>query len=90
MDTVKTIFLWIGGAIIALLVGFFLLGFIVFLVLDIRASANSRYWIDTGGTTYYTNAYEEKDGCVFFHENTTDHDVKQCGFYSISDKGDKK
>lgn len=87
MDTLKKILMWTGGIIIGLFVLMFGLSFIIFMFSSIKASSESRYWIDTGGTTYYTNSYEEKDGCVRFHDNTLNHEVKQCGFYSISDKG---
>lgn len=50
-----------------------------------NAAMSSRYWIETNNSTYYTDAYSEKDGCITFTAKVYDRDIKQCGFYSISD-----
>lgn len=89
METLKKVLLWIGGGILALFLGFFVLAFVVFLVSTISASSNSRYWIDLGDETLYTNAYEEKDGCLYFRDNVYDRDYKVCKMYSVSDRGER-
>lgn len=86
METLGKIALWIGGILLAIFCGFFLIAFVAFLVSSIHGSATHRYWIDAADTTYYTNSYEEKDGCLLFTDHLN-HQVKHCGLYSISDKG---
>ena len=70
----------------------YLLGALIILVLlligalgfDFYHAMKSDYWIHDGGDhTYYTNTYEEKDGCVYF-VNQYDDEIKQCGSYRIS------
>lgn len=88
METLGKILLWIGGSILAIVIGGFLILCFVALGYNIHASATHRYWIDTPDNTYYTNSYTEKDGCITFTDHFN-HNVKNCSIYTISDKGGK-
>lgn len=72
----------------SLFIGVILLLVAVGISSAIMSATNHRYWINTPNQTYYTNSYEEKDGCLEFIDYY-DHKVKQCGVYSISDKGEQ-
>jgi len=86
MDTLKKTLMWIGGAVLAVFVGLLVLGLLVGIGHSIHSSVTHRYWINTADSTYYTNSYEEKDGCLLFTDEL-ERKVKHCGLYSISDKG---
>lgn len=72
---------WITGTVIAIIVAV--------VIFAIANTTQYRYWITAGDTTYYTNEFTEKDGCIEFTDWTNWH-VRQCGFYSVQDRGQAK
>lgn len=68
------------GLIVAAVVFFF--GY--FLIVTVKDGTSSNYWIETSSDTYYTDAYEEKDGCISFIDRYGAN--KLCGFYNVVDK----
>lgn len=76
-----------GAVIFWLFLGLLLLIIAVSLGHHMRLAATSRYWIETSTQTYYTDSYTEKDGCIYF--DTYYGSIKQCGFYSVIDKGER-
>jgi hypothetical protein len=70
--------MWVLGILVGGLI-------LAVLVLTVVAS-ESRYWIGQYDNTFYTDEYEEEDGCVYFINNWNGKDAKVCGNYSITER----
>lgn len=61
--------------------------FLIVMGYELYSFSNTRYSIKPVGreSTYYTNSYEEKDGCIRFRDEF-DRSVNLCGKYLIEDR----
>lgn len=80
LDVLKII-----GWLIMIIVGAFLFLLVFAGIVMFADGLGKRYVIYDGNISHYTDAYEEKDGCVYFTDNISNK-YKLCGYYTIRER----